>query len=364
MPKKILGCIEGENETMNICDSKTYQEDLSNLLDYIIKQDREINVLVTGASGLIGSMLVDTLMTYSTQNDHYKICVYCLGRSVHRLEKRFSNWMTYENIYFLEGDICVFNLDNILFDFIIHAASNADPRTYATQPISTIITNIKGTENVLNYCQNHRSTRLLLTSTFEVYGSIDGQDIYTEDAYGTIDCTRLRAGYPESKRIAELLARSYHEEYGIDVIIARICSVYGPTMLQNDSKAHAQFINDGLNHQDIVLKSEGKQKRTYCYVTDIVAALLHLMFNGISGEIYNVANSNSIATIAEVAKMVASICGQKVVFNIPDLIEAKGFSEPQNCVLDTHKIESLGWMGKYSLEDGLRRTIQILKEVR
>ena len=134
-------------------------------------------------------------------------------------------------------------------------------------------------------------------------------------------------------------------------------------MQANDSKAHAQFLMNALAGQDIVLKSKGTQRRTYCYVMDAVSGILAVLFRGKAGEAYNVANDQSIATIAEVAQTIAKIAGTKVIFDLPDDVESKGFSRPQNCVLKTDKIKALGWNGKYRLNEGLNETFEILKEM-
>ena len=201
----------------------------------------------------------------------------------------------------------------------------------------------------------------MLTSSFEVYGSIDGVSLYNENMSGIIDQTILRNGYPESKRCCELLLRSYVDEYNINAVIARLPSVYGPRMLKNDSKAHAQFIRNALNKENIVLKSKGEQTRTYCYVVDVVSAIFMVLEKGKKGEIYNVSYENSIASIADVAKTCAEIAGTKVVFECPDEIEAKGFSNSQDCILDNKKLKAIGWEGKYSLYDGLKETIETLR---
>ena len=203
----------------------------------------------------------------------------------------------------------------------------------------------------------------MLASTFEVYGKLD-QDEYSEDDFGNIDFNSIRSGYPESKRVSELLFRSYFEEYGVDCVIARLSSVYGATMQKGDSKAHAQFLKNALDGEDIVLKSPGTQKRSYCYVVDAVSGMLTALTRGKSGEAYNIANDQSIATIAEMAQTIADIAGTKIKFELPDEIERKGFSKPQNCVLKTKKIKALGWKGKYSLASGLRETLSTLQEMK
>lgn len=316
---------------------------------------RDVSILVTGATGLIGSCAIDVL---SVLNKEFcaNIKIYALGRNKNKIESRFG-----KNVIPVEQDI-INPLDKkIEYDYIIHAASNADPKSYALQPVETILTNVLGNKNILDYCAGHLKTKMILTSSFEVYGELKGQDIFLENMSGIIDQTVLRNGYPESKRCSELLVRSYVDEYGVDAIIARLPSVYGPTMLESDSKAHAQFIRNALNGENIVLKSKGEQTRTYCYVLDVVSALFKLLCAGKDGEIYNVSNENSIASIAEVAKTCAEIAGTKVVFDLPSEVEAKGFSRSRNCILDNKKLKDLGWSGKYSLREGLEETIEYLR---
>ena len=312
-------------------------------------------ILITGAGGLIGSCMADV---FQLANEQFGCSfeIYALGRNEKKLNDRFSSMGSVHTIVQNVMDpITVGGLD-----YIIHSASNADPESYALYPAETIMTNVLGAKSVLDYCKDNKSARVLLTSTFEVYGRLE-QDTYSENDFGLIDVSSLRSCYPESKRSAELLFKAYHDEYSVDCVIARLCSIYGPTMLDNDSKAHAQFIRNALNGEDIVLKSKGDQKRTYCYVVDAVSALLTVLFNGEAGEAYNVANERSITTIADLAGVIAGLSNTKVVFEQPDDIEKKGFSKPQNIVLDAGKLKTLGWNGEYDLQNGIQETLEILK---
>ena len=330
----------------------------SNSINSIAKEISIDNckILVTGASGLIGTCIVDTFVQ-ANQLFGKHFTIYAMGRNADNLSARFGKLSDVKCISQSITDPILVNG----IDYIIHAASNADPASYALYPVETILTNVIGAKNVLDYCKNNHA-RALLTSSFEVNGKLD-QDEYGENDYGTIDLNLIRSCYPESKRTAEMLFRSYFDEYGVDCLIARLPSVYGPTMKSNDNKAQAQFLHNALSGEDIVLKSNGTQKRTYCYVMDAVSGLLTILFNGKPGEVYNVANDKSIATIAEVAHVIAEISGQKVIFELPNDVERKGFSKPQNCILKSDKILALGWKGKYGLKNGIKETIDILREV-
>lgn len=331
-----------------------YKDSISHIAKEI--EFSNLSILVTGATGLIGTCIIDTLIVANKKYGK-KIKIYALGRSKEKIEQKFGN----NNVVPVIQDIAKPLDTSNQYDYIIHGASNADPKSYAIFPVETILTNILGNKNVMDYCLKYINTKVILTSTFEVYGEIEGIHSYSEDMSGVIDQTILRNGYPESKRSSELLLRSYVDEYHVNALIARLPSVYGPTMIKDDSKAHAQFIRNAVRCKDIVLKSKGLQKRSYCYVVDVVSAIFKLLKYGENGHIYNVSNENSIASIFQVAKTCADIVGTKVVYDLPDATEQKGFSKSQDCILDNHKLRSLGWKGNFSLKEGIMETIEELR---
>lgn len=332
-----------------------YRESLVRVIPEIAIPDGK--VLVTGASGLIGSCIVDLLLLSNDFGRHFD--VYALSRNAEKLKKRFAPFENSTHFHVIEQDIRK-PLDNsISFDYIFHGASNADPRNYALYPVETMLINMEGATNILEYCKAHLETKVLMMSTFEVYGNAS-KDVYVETDSGIVDVNKLRSCYPESKRCVEVLTHSYIDEYHIKAVIGRLSSIYGPTMSKDDSKAHAQFIRNGLSREDIVLKSKGEQIRTYCYVIDAVTGLLCVLANGKVGEAYNIANENAIVSIAEVAKTVASIAGTNVIMLLPDDLEKKGYSAPQNCILDNTKLKQLGWKGNYGIKEGLLETLSVL----
>lgn len=317
-------------------------------------------ILVTGASGLIGSCIIDLLMLANNHGRAFE--VYALGRNAEKLKNRFIAFKQSAKLHYVEQDICQ-PLDNaISYNYIVHGASNADPRNYALYPAETMLINLEGAKNVLNYCKDHPSTKALMMSTFEVYGNA-GKDVYAESDSGIVDLNMIRSCYPESKRCMEILTSCYVDEYHVNAVIGRLCSIYGPTMAKDDSKAHAQFIRNGLKGEDIVLKSKGEQRRTYCYVIDAVTGLLCVLGKGINGEAYNISNEDSVVSIAQVAQIVADITGTKVIMQLPDEMEKKGYSVPQNCILNNTKLTQLGWRGRYSIHQGIKECLSILEDI-
>lgn len=341
--------------------NRFYQEALKNVEKQIdINKLDGKKFLITGATGLIGSFLVDFLL-YLNEKYNFSIKIYAMSRSEEKIKKRFSYFKDkYENIIFLEQDVAnPINLEEMV-DYIVSAASNADPIKYSLYPVETIITNILGTKNILDFARKNPKTKVLFTSSMEVYGKIDNKYSFSENDYGLINYNEIRSSYPEGKRVAEILCRSYFEEYGVKSIICRLGYIYGPTMINSDSKVIAQFIKNVMNGENIILKSKGEQKRSYCYVADAITGMLIALIKGKSGEVYNIANSNSIISISDMANLFAYMNNLKVEFKLPDQIERKGFSNSQNSIINESKLKNLGWNPIYNMEKGIKNTLDVL----
>lgn len=318
--------------------------------------------LIIGATGMIGSYLVDFLM-WRNHVHNAKIKIYAMGRNKLRLEERFTPYLTSDFFELVEGDVTEPLPLTVKVDYVIHAASNTHPRAYATDPIGTVMTSLMGTKQVLDYAVAFKTERVIFLSTVEIYGENRGDvERFTEDYCGYIDCNTLRAGYPEGKRASESLCQAYRSKYGVDIVIPRICRTFGPTLLLNDSKAASQFLLKGARQENIVLKSQGEQFFSYAYVGDVVSALFFLLSHGESGEAYNIAVAEFDLRLKELAKKIATISDQKVIFDLPDAEEQKGFSKASKALLDPSKLQQLGWKSLFSLDESLRQTIESLQK--
>ncbi len=311
------------------------------------------NILITGATGLIGSAFVDALMACPETDCH----VFASGRNADRAMRRFARYSGDSRFQFVRHDITQPLECSTDFHYIIHAASNASPNFFADKPVEVIKANIEGLNNLITYGLGHGMRRLLFVSSGEVYGEGDGR-VFTEDYSGYVDCTSPRSCYPSSKRAAETLCAAYAAEYGADIVIARPCHVYGPGFTESDNRVYAQFIRNVLRGEDIVLKSSGSQFRSWCYVADCVSALLHILLKGENGQAYNIADAQSDISIRQLAELVAGIAGRKVIMAAPTDADMRGGNPVTKSVFSTAKLEALGWQAATHIAEGMRLTIE------
>lgn len=348
---------------------KEYIDSLRQAADLPIEWEklRGRSLLIAGATGLIGRCLVDLLM-YQNEENNLDCHIYAIGRSEEAAERRLKgSYFNSPYFTFISHDVKL-PLDGLEIsgaDYILHLASNTHPAAYAAEPVDTIMTNIYGLKNLLDFGVKYSAGRFVFLSSVEVYGENRGDvEMFPEDYMGYLDCNTLRAGYPESKRCGEALCQAYIAEKGMDIVIPRLPRVYGPTMLETDSKAAAQFLKKAVRGEDIVLKSEGNQHYSFLHVLDAVTGILTVMLKGKCGEAYNIAEEGNDATLKELAELAAGLAGRKVVYELPDESERKGYSTATRARIDGSRIRSLGWKPFYSVRDGFKNTVDILRNDR
>lgn len=352
---------------MNLYSNELYMEDIRQVCNASLPWEklRNKNIMLSGATGLIGSFFIDVICEKNAA-DGLNCTVYVLGRSEQKAKERFSKHTENKLLFFVQYDVNVpFVRDDLgTIDFVLHLASNTHPIQYSTDPIGTITTNIIGLQNMLEFAVKHEATRFAFASSNEIYGENRGDtELFDENYCGYINSNTMRAGYPESKRCGEALCQAYKVQKELDIVIPRFTRSYGPTMLMSDTKAVSQFIKKGVSGENIVLKSPGLQYYSYTYVADAVYGLLTILLKGENGEAYNIADEASDIMLKDLAAIIAGIGKKKVVFEIPDEVEAAGYSKATKARLDGRKIKALGWNPKYDINSGMIRTIEILKKI-
>ena len=244
---------------------------------------------------------------------------------------------------------------------MIHAASNAHPSAYVSEPVETILGNIIGLNNLLSAAVKSGAKKVLYFSSSEIYGEKNNNDLYHEKDYGFVDILNSRSCYPSSKRASETLCVSYGQEYNIDTVIVRPGHIYGPTSGPWDSRAAAQFARFAANGENIVMKSEGLQLRSYMHALDCASAVITVLINGESGEAYNISNPRSVVTLREMAEELAKAGNVEIIFENPTDTERKGYNMMSNSALDSSKLEALGWEGVFDMKEGAEQTIRTLR---
>lgn len=349
-------------EMMNLMDNPDYAEDVERIarLDFDWERLHNRSFLISGGSGMVGSILIDVLMCKNREG--LNCTIHGLSRDRNRAMQRFQRYWEDSHLTWTDCDINdTAELPFNQIDYIFHGASNTHPMAYAMDPIGTILTNITGLNHLLNIAVRHGTRRFLFASSVEIYGEDPERSAgYREREFGYIDCNTLRAGYPESKRAGEALCQAYAAQKNLDIVIPRLSRVYGPSMLPSDTKAISQFITKGLNRKDIVLKSQGTQLYSFIYGADAVSAILCCLFRGQKGAAYNVADKRSDISLRSLAELIAGCTGGKVVMELPPEMEALGYSRATRAVLDSTRLQALGWEALESMESGIKKTLKIL----
>lgn len=309
--------------------------------------------LITGATGMVGTMLTDALMSLPD------VKVFAVGRSKSKAAERLGEYFDNPNFTFIEQDVCQPFSDGLQVDCIIPLASNTHPMAYSQYPVETMLINMLGAKNALDLAVKC-GAKVVYPSSVEIYGNAVDDKPFVETGNGLLNLSNARACYPESKRSAEALCLSYAKERGVEVRIARLCRIFGPTMLLSDTKASSQFIIKALNGEDIVLKSKGEQYFSYVYVAEAVKALLCILLHGQNGECYNVSSKLTDVHLRDFAQACAEIAGKQVVFDLPSETESKGYSIAVNAILDNTRLSALGLEARYPFRDAVARTVAML----
>lgn len=338
-------------------------EDYNRLLENNsnIKKFYGKTILITGATGLVGSMLVRFLL-YCNERINLNIKVIALIRNREKADKIFANYSSKKLQYIiadLKKDKIRVNND---IDYIIHAAAVTNSRLLIKSPVNALETAINGTEQILKLATKKKVKSIVYLSSMEIYGQPSSSDKITEDKLGYIDLSNPRSGYPESKRLCESLCIAYSTQYNLNVKIARLAQTFGAGVLPEENRVFAQFAKSIINGENIVLHTNGNSEGNYVYVSDVIDAIFLLLLKGEKGQAYNVVNEQNHMTIRKMADLVIDNFGsknQKVKIDIPK--ENMGYASEVHMQLSAQKLMKLGWKPSYNLVSSYDKLIHWLK---
>ncbi len=327
---------------------------------------RGSSVLITGGTGLVGSVIARTLL-YANEKTGAGIKITLAVRNTDKAKRLYGGAA---GVTLVQCDLAAAAspagpgaTDKIIegnYDYIIHCAAVTSSAMMVNNPVETIELAYNGTSALLRTARENNVKGMVFISSMEAYGQTDADmNPVTEDMLGYVNLSNVRSSYQESKRICELLCTSYAAEYGVRVVNARLAQTFGAGVSPEEGRVFAQFARSIIEGRDIVLHTDGMSAGNYCDTEDMAAAVLILLTRGVPGETYNVANEENSRTIREMAQLCAEkIAGGRigVVFDIPEQ-SSYGYAPATKLRLSSAKLRGLGWEPRYSLEDMYRAMI-------
>ena len=300
-------------------------------------------ILVTGGAGFLGSHLCDRLIEAGAE-------VICLDNFFTGSKGNIAHLVAHPHFEVVRHDVVHPILLEV--DQIYNFACPASPVHYQYNPVKTVKTNVMGTINMLGLAKRPRA-RVLQASTSEVYG--DPKEHPQKESYwGHVNPIGLRSCYDEGKRVAETLMMDYHRQNSVEIRIVRIFNTYGPRMAVDDGRVVSNFIVQALRNRPITIYGDGRQTRSFCYVSDLIEGIWRLMnADGLTGPV-NIGNPNEF-TILELAELVISSTGSRSeIVSLPLPQDDPTQRQPDISLAR----RELGWEPKVALREGLKSTIE------
>lgn len=332
------------------------KEDLEKILQGFKEEEffRNSCVLITGATGLIGSLLTRSLALINRELS-LNMQIILFVRSEEKAQAVFGNLLDREDISLCIGDILDLPQIDKRVDYIFHTASVTASKTFVTRPVETLNIAIDGTRNILELAKILSAKGVVYVSSMEAFGITDAKkDKIKEEDLGYIDILSVRSSYSEGKRICETISAAYAAEYGVPVKIARLAQTFGAGVSSQDTRVFAAFTKSALKGEDIVLHTRGESVGNYCYTADAITALITILCYGKSGEAYTVANEQASMKIKDVAALVSEAVSKghsKVVFDIPESTLTYGYAPDVTMRLSSQKLQALGWKPTVDLKE-------------
>jgi nucleoside-diphosphate-sugar epimerase len=335
-------------------------EDLKQIVNSNIPWDILENktIFITGANGFLPTYIIKSILYKNSLKSFGRTKIIAFVRNRTKANERFSDFLYMNELLIIEGSLTssITIVDKI--DFIIHAASQASPKYYGSDPVGTIEANTLGTYNLLKLANEKKVEKFLFFSSSEVYGKVPNKDFIKETDMGTIDPIEVRSCYSESKRMGENLCISFSHQFGVNVSIVRPFHTYGPGLDLNDARVFADFVSNVVHNKDLVINSDGSAIRSFCYIKDATIGFLIVLLKGMDQNVYNVANPDGETTIKNLANIIINIFPEKKLkATFKENKENYLPSKLKKLTPNIDKIKELGWVPITKIEEGFEKTI-------
>lgn len=313
------------------------------------------SIIVTGATGLIGSSLIYCLTALQKG-----VKIIAPVRNLEKAKEKFSSEQL-KNIQLIECDLVNFNYDSLGdVDYIVHCAAPTASKFFVDHPVETFSIIYEGTRVLLDYATKQKVKGFVYLSSLEVYGEInDDSKVVEESMQGFLDPLSVRSSYPMAKRAVENLCCLYTAQYNVPVKIARLTQTTGAGIAKDDNRVIAQFARLAANGQDIILHTSGESARPYCYTMDSISAILYILLRGNSGEAYNVANETTYISARGMAEYLQKNFNPSINVKV-EIDESMGYAPVSKLRLSAAKLRSLGWDPRYGLKKIFENLIEYL----
>lgn len=317
-------------------------------------------VMVTGATGLLGSNLTHALMSIED------VTVIAISRSLKKLQECFNRYDYHKGFMQFEHDVVnEFKLDIPPIDYLFHAAGSQERSVILNYPMQVINANIQGTIHCLDFLKNQQDKsghagRLILFSSVTIYGNNTNHDLEVseQDTCLTNSLESLGAPYSASKRLSEVICHSYFKEHLIDYVIARLSTIYGDT-LQKTNTAFFEFISNAIQGNNLTVNADNLPRRDNLFIDDAVAGLLMIASMGKVGEAYNISSNGDLGNyiaVDEIAKIISEQANK--IFGTNIILEINTQSKRLSGLrLNNAKLKKLGWMVRTDIADGIKKTL-------